>query len=92
MVGPLQRLGEWDRSRQALQAYGDAIGPSPDATTLWDLADGYKKLEDWNATRETFQRALQADQGVAAGHGRLPFRHADLYRWEIARARWGEGS
>jgi FHIPEP family len=91
-VGPLQRLGEWDRSRQALQAYGDAIGPSPDATTLWDLADGYKKLEDWNAARETFQRALQADQGVAAGHGRLPFRHADLYRWEIARARWGEGS
>jgi tetratricopeptide (TPR) repeat protein len=91
VVEPLQRLGEREQSRQALKAYGKAMGPSRDATTLWALADGYKKLEDWKAARETFQQALEADDEAAQEQGKR-VRHADLYHWEIARARWGEGS
>jgi FHIPEP family len=91
VVEPLLRLGRREQSRQALKAYGIAIGDSPDASTLWDLAQVYKELDDWEAAREAFQRALQADdRGDAEQRG--PVRHADLYHWEIARARWAEGS
>ncbi len=91
VVGPLRQLGRREQSQRALKAYGTAIGDSPDVRALWDLAKGYKELEDWEAAREAFQRALQADgRGGAEQH--RPVRHADLYHWEIARARWAEGS
>jgi tetratricopeptide (TPR) repeat protein len=90
IVAPLQLLGQQEQSRQALHAYNQAIGPSTDPTILWNLAVGYQKLQDWQSARETFQRALRADeQGGAPGqHERV--RHADLYHWEIACVLWSE--